>query len=343
MAQITRQPGVSLTWAERNVTQDLAPYLEELTFTDSLKSGEGQHDEISLVLDNHDGRFLDTWWPSSGDLLQPAITWKDSAGAHSWGLGTFAVDGIKIRRAPATLAVKALSQAIQRTALEQKENRVWEKVSLSEVVAEVGNRAGLRTQFDAADALLEPLYQRHESANQLLARLAKRFNAQYAIKGGVLLFQDAGENVGKHTGKVIALSWLNDIVGGDFNVKSRTAYAKVTLEYYDAAKDQLLTHTETDPAVAGGRTLKLYDQAANLAEAQKLARAALKQKNKGKGGTGNLAIPGQPIWAGSQIKLGDAAKLDGLWQVRQAIHSVKPNNGWTTRLALESPDARQPF
>lgn len=344
MAQIIRQPGVALTWAGRDVSADLAPFLEELSFTDSLQSGEGQRDEISLKLDNSDGRFLNAWWPEDGDILKPAIVWRDEAGDHRWSLGEFALDSAKIRRAPAIMTVKGLSQPLNRAELEKLDNRSWDEISLSALVADIAERSDLTPQFSATDALLAPLHQRNESAHQLLSRLAKQYNASYAIKGRVLLFADLDTlDAGGFT-----VDWHQDMEGGDFDLTARSVYTSATVQYYDAQQNKLITYTATDPAVdaadgpgtGGDRVLKLYDQATDIDQAKQLAEAGLAQANKTKGGSANLTLFGGPMAAGATMNLINAGRLSGVWHVVQATHTVRPGQGWTTRINVERSHAQ---
>ncbi len=330
MAINIRQTHIQLIWNGTDVTRDLSGRVQELRFSDRFKRGQAQRDEVAIRLDNGDYRFVNTWWPETGSVLQPAIVWDDGAGAQTWALGTFAIDQHTLRRAPHSLTVQALSQTAQRHALDAVQTRSWEQITLAALAQQIATESGLRAQISAADIPLQNLQQRQESAHALLGRLAKTHNRVFAIKGEHLLL------TGQAAPTVHPVSWVDDIIAGDLKTKDRVLYTACTIQYYDAERDQLLNHTERASGVSSDRVLNLYTPATDLAEAQRLAQAALADANQTGQGQGSLVMRGQPIAAGEQIDLQRAGRMGGIFTVREAIHTLQP--GWTTHLTLERTD-----
>lgn len=316
-----RQPGVSLTWAGKDVSAELAAYVEELTYTDSLQGGEGQTDEVSIKLDNSSRRFLAAWWPTEGAILEPAITWTENGQTHRWALGAFTIDTREIRFAPAVLSVRAMSQAAGGTALHKRQSRGWESVSLGDVVRQVAGETGLTAQFEAEDVRLSRLDQRNESAHQLLTRLAKTYGAVYAVKGRTLLFSDSLAHGAEH--QIDLAPTAGDVTAADFSLGAarktkgtlepgtggtdakscgRTGYQAVEISYYDALKKESVTYTERVSGSDGGPVLRLREQARDLADARRRVRAQL-----GHAG-GTCTLSGE---AAASAPQGDATRTAG--------------------------------
>ncbi|MEM6406741.1 MAG: hypothetical protein AAF669_09175 [Pseudomonadota bacterium] len=330
MALNVRLTSVQLIWDGKDVTRDLSRYVKELRFTDRFASGKAQRDDIAIRLSNVDERFTGAWWPATGSQLQPAITWQDDAGSHTWRLGTFTIDQQVLRRMPNSLTVQALSQSLQRKALEQVQTRSWEQITLAALAQQVASESGLTTQISDADINLTNLQQRQESAHALLGRLAQAHHLVFAIKGTVLVL------AAKPVVKTHVIDWRTDVISGDIKKRDRALYAACTIQYYDAQQDVLLDHTESVTGVAGDRTLNLYTPATDLANARELAQAALAEANQAGAGQAQVVIRGAPIAAGEQINLQHAGRLSGTFVVREAIHTLNP--AWTTHLGMERQD-----
>lgn len=53
-------PVFQLSYGQRNITSDIAPYVLSVTYTDYLS---GQSDELEVTLEDSDGRWINAWYP----------------------------------------------------------------------------------------------------------------------------------------------------------------------------------------------------------------------------------------------------------------------------------------
>ncbi|NOU49967.1 hypothetical protein HG263_05380 [Pseudoalteromonas sp. JBTF-M23] len=319
-----KQPKLALTWAGQDVSEDLSAFVEEFTFTDSI---EGGRDEITLRLNNKDGRFNNEWFPDYGDLIEPVII-SDSG---RWALGKYAIDKVAPRFNPSVFVVSALAQEINRDALEKVQSRAFANTSLHAVVGTLAGETGLNPNVDGQDQNLKRLDMRQESAHQLLQRLSKQYGYYYAIKGDLLLF------LSKPPVTDVAIDIKQDprLKAASFEINPRKAYAKATIQFYDTQQKKLITHTETADGIPGDKTLKLYDIANDISDAQHKCLTQLKAQNKAAGGTGTVTLTGSTIDAGSTIKLNNAGKLPENWLAEKVTTTLNSTTGWTTRINLK--------
>ena len=69
----TRKKSVSLIYNGTEAYSELSPYLEQITYTDSVD----ESDMISLELSDRDLKWRNAWIPRKGDVLIPALTLED--------------------------------------------------------------------------------------------------------------------------------------------------------------------------------------------------------------------------------------------------------------------------
>ena len=60
------KPDFTLSYENKDITGDIAPYLISFVYTDYL---EGQSDELQVEFEDVDGRWLRGWYPEQGDAL----------------------------------------------------------------------------------------------------------------------------------------------------------------------------------------------------------------------------------------------------------------------------------
>ncbi|MCG7551344.1 hypothetical protein [Pseudoalteromonas sp. Of7M-16] len=323
MATLNRTQ-LHITWANKDVTHNLSAFIEEFTLTDSI---EGGRDEITLRLNNQDGRFLDQWHPQHGDVIEPVIV----SSAGRWPVGKYTIDKLSIRVNPTVMVVSALAQEINRDALDKVQNRAFTNTSVHHVVRAIASESGFIPHVAGQDVPLARVEMRNESAHQLLQRLSKQYDHYYSIKGDNLLFM-ARIDVGEFN---IDLSNDTRLKVADFEISPRKGYARATMQYYDVHQKMLITHTEHNTTMPGDRTLTLHDIANDLNDAVSKCRAGLSAENKTAGGEGSLVLVGTAIDAGTEVRIAGAGQLHTHWIAEKVTTTINSTTGWTTRINLK--------
>ncbi|EAS5670204.1 late control D family protein, partial [Salmonella enterica] len=110
-------------------------------------------------------------------------------------------------------------------------------------------------------------------------------------------------------------------------------YKSCTCKYRVPKKRKSLAYTWEDPSVEEGANLKIRKLVANLDEAKRKAKAALRLKNRYQN-TGSLVLPGDTRFiAGVTLNLSGFGKFSGKYLVSKATHAIS-SGGYTTSIEL---------
>lgn len=323
-----------LTWANRKVSEDLAPYVKSLSYVDSLRQGKSERDQVSLVLDNRGGIFTEKWFPKEGDILSPGVVWEHRQAtpdnqASSWAWGRFEIDSIRFRFGPDEVVIGALAATAKRDAMEKAQTRAFNNIKLSALVAQLAAEADMQGVFNGEDVLLDRVEQRAESSRDFLARLAGRYGLPVSNKNQTLY-------VGTPELPRLKLSLKRrDVVSqADFPITKRDTYGAVIIDYYDAEQRKQITYQAGNPGAPEGRTLRLYDvPVRSLEEARRYADSQLSATGTKQTAFGQLQLINTPLAAGQLIELTDAGKLPPLWKVVTQTTSL--GGRWICNAKLE--------
>ena len=127
------KPDFTLSYENKDITGDIAPYLISFVYTDYL---EGQSDELHVEFEDTDGRWLRGWYPEQGDAL--ALSLGDQF-TGLVALGSFEIAEIEYNHPPSTVSMKALSAGISKASRTLK-GRAYENTTLAEIVRQVAGR-----------------------------------------------------------------------------------------------------------------------------------------------------------------------------------------------------------
>ena len=124
-------PDFVLSYEDKDITADVAPYLISFSYTDYL---EGQSDELQVEFEDADGRWLRNWYPDQGDALSLSL------GDQFTGLlsfGKFEIAEIEYNHPPSTVSLKALSTGITKSSRTLR-GKAYENTTLAAIVRQGG-------------------------------------------------------------------------------------------------------------------------------------------------------------------------------------------------------------
>ena len=102
------------------------------------------------------------------------------------------------------------------------------------------------------------------------------------------------------------------------------------MRYQHGKKKEVVEATYTDPDKKEGKTLEVREQVETIAEAQRLAKKKLREKNC-KEWTGSFTVPGNlNLVAAVTVKLSGFGQFDGKYIITRASHSV--GSGYQTSI-----------
>ena len=326
-----RTPIIRLTADNEPLDNAIMARLMAISITDN-KSGDA--DELSITLDDHDGKLA---MPKRGVKVQCWMGYID-AGVHDMGIYT--VDSVEWGGTPDTITVKAKS-ADMKGSLKVARSQSYHDKKLGEIAQQVATRHSLELAMTDYLMAIEVghIDQTDESDMHLLTRLCWQFGAVVNVKHGKLLIFQPYENK-TVSGQPLTLTTLTRTKGDSFrfSIEDRQSDVdNVQADYHDKKNAKKVT-VDTDQGGQKPKKLK-----GTFKDEKTAAAAANAEKKRIEGEQGKFSINcafGYPaITTESPIELqGFKQEIDSLkWTVDKATHSYSKSQGLTTQLDLTAP------
>jgi phage protein D len=327
MAEITvPSPQFRLTYEQKDITAELAPFLLQISYTDQLS---GESDELEVVIEDRDSRWKNGWFPGKGDRMRLEIGYAGKALA---GMGSFAIDEIEFSGPPDTITIRALAAGVKE-ALRTDNSNAFEGSSLQDIAASVADKHGLKLvgSGDALGRTYARVTQHGETDLGFLNRLGAAEGIVFSIKEGQLVWHDQGKL--DAAGAIIVIR-RTDMLNFSIRAKTATTYQACQVSYHDPQSKSLISHTEQAAEAPSGDTLKIVERCETSDQAQKKAQAALRKAN-GNQVEGNCQVYGDArIRAGCNVELQGLGLLDGPYQIKLARHCLDRGGGYITEVEL---------
>lgn len=268
--------------AGRDVTDALAPWLLGLEYSDHA---HGKADEVRLTLHDRDGRWRDAWWPGKGTAVAASIRCLDwtGPGAHlTLRCGSFTVDEVEIAGPPDKIAIKAVSASTSTSLREEAHTQAWENTSLRAVAGDIAGRGGLSLSWDGPEHAFTRLDQREESDLAFLQRACEERGLNLKIHDGKLV-AFSGRSADARTPS-LTISRAGDLFSPSswsFTCKSQTTFKACEVAWLDPETRELRTWTYAPEGDAPSeQLLRLNQRVESQADAERLAQAELRKRNK---------------------------------------------------------------
>ena len=331
---------------DKDISAGLLPYLKQLSYTDNMS---GKADDLELTLEDREGLWEGDWMPDKGATLKASLTtsnWHSLfEGPQSLDLGQFEVDTITCKGMPSEVTVKAVSIPDNNKLRGEEHSRSWEKAKLSAIAGDVAAGAGMTLKYTAPDdPQIDRAEQTDESDLAFLQKLCSDHGVAVKIyKDQLILFDEVDyERVEPkitivRPGSLVAMAdtadmlYVSQLTGWSFESKIRDTYKACHVKY-KAGKDKgVIEATFTAPDKKEGKTLQIHEQVASIAEAEKLAKRKLREKNQEEV-TGSIDCMGcLALLTSLTVQLTGFGRFDGKYLITEAKHEMG-SSGYTTSI-----------
>ena len=329
---VTR-PDFVLSYEQKDITADIAPYLISLSYTDYL--GE-QSDELQVDFEDVDGRWLRSWYPEQGDAL--ALSLGDQfTGLVS--LGSFEIAEIEYSHPPSVVSLKALSTGITK-ANRTLQPRAYEKTTLAKIVRTVAGRLKLKPTGHVRDIAIARVTQYQERDIEFLTRLAKQYGHTFKIVGDKLVFTDNAKLAEQEPVAVLLPEdmlrvRLRDLIKGVPDKAVVTGYDPKTKKAYAGERKSKKLRPKAKRATSGDTLKIIPNKGESQAQTDARADAALAAAQEEQC-AGNITLFGNAkLVAGQIVELKNSGKFSGRYLVKQARHEYRRSSGYTTELEVK--------
>lgn len=174
-------------------------------------------------------------------------------------------------------------------------------------------------------ATSNPLYdrrdQREESDLQFLLRLCEDEALSLKVTDKQLVVFSSEE---REMAPPVATIYKRegDVISYSFKAQAHDIYYKAVVEYSDPLTGDVNSFEYLSPELSAGKTLKIVKRATSIAEAERIAAAAIRQKNRLQT-EGSITLVGEVIYvAGATIELLGFGKFSGVYLMKTVKHSV---------------------
>ncbi len=335
---LSRRTDVEISFDGTNITKDIRPYFEALTYTDNE---EGEADDLQIVLQDRDGLWLCSWLTEAVEAAAAAkLSISASIIRRNWlsdgkddvlPCGPFELDSVTAAGPPAEVTIKSTALPYSAAIRQTVKSKAWESYALSGIAGEIAGAAGLRLMYEAA---ADPFYKRREqnkvSDISFLARLCKDAGISLKAGDGLLVLFDQAAYEAKPPVMTIRRADLSKPLPGIYTKYSLSAgaagtqYASCRVSYVDPATGRCIEGVALAEGSDGksGQRLEVSAKVGSAGEAKALAENRLRLHNKLER-TAIITLPGNPaLAAGLTVQLADFGGWSGKYIITQAQHKV---------------------
>ena len=328
-----RMATIKAVYDGKDISTDISKFLKSFSISEVIS---GEADSAEITMHDREELWMGDWIPDRGATIELSIvltSWQSALGNQTLPLGKFEVDEIKNSGPPNVVKLKLISIPNNAAIRSVNKNRAWEKTKLSVIAGDVAEEAELELFYDTDD---DPVLDRAEQSEQtdlsFLMKLCK--DAGLALKVSdekIIIFDmakyeqaDAVATITKGETAIIsfdASSTIHEIYKA-CHVKSQSSKTEEHVEY-----------TFTAPDKEDGLTLEVNEKVESIAEAEKLAKKKLREKNQEEVAL-SMSLPGNfDLLASNTVQVAGFHFYDGKYIIKKSSHSIG-TSGYVTKIEL---------
>ncbi len=263
------------------------------------------------------------------------MNWRDTGENLTLDIGTFEIDSVVFSGPPDKMTVKSTSIPYSSTLRMEKKSKAWEKYTLKGIGEEIAKKNGLQLMYEAPD---NPSYERKEQVQisdiKFLQMLCHAEGMALKVTALTIIIYDTAE-YDKKPAIMTFEKGNSDILNYRMETNlTDTAYTSCHVSYSDPKSKKMIEYTFTPDANSGtGQILEVNEKVTNMAEAIRLAKKRLREKNQNEYQVKLTVIGDVTLVAGVTINLKGFQQFDRKYRVVQAKHNLL--NGYTVDLLLK--------
>lgn len=332
-----------ISYNDKDITEDITPYLISLSYTDNMS---GYADDLTIELEDRAGVWLSDWFPDRGALLDISLATRNwtGEGIEALNVGLFAIDTIEGSAPPSRIELKATSIPENNELRGVDRTRSWETAELKTIANDIAAGAEMVLVYDTEDnPVLDRVEQTEQSDLSFLLKLCEDNGLALKICKNQLVIFDVTEyekvepaitivKPGTSIEKKEGMHYVTCITGYRMHAVTRDIYKACHVQCNDDQSGTTIEATFTDPNKTDGKTLEVKEQVKTVAEAEKLAKKKLREKNQEEWTMTIDTMGDVYLLAAATVKVQGFGKFDGKYIITKAQHDT--GNGYTTTIDL---------
>lgn len=351
---IGRRAWLIVTYNGKDISESLAQYVLSFSYTDNLT---GQVDDISITLEDRAELWEADWMPERGATLDITIctyNWSDLySEEQDLQLGKFEIDELEVSSAPNVVTIKAVAISISddSTLRSTLRSHTWENISVQKAANDIAWQNGMKLQWYCDDnPNIDKLEQNDESDLDVLQKICDDAGFALKVTTDTIIIFDVGKfekedvyaeyyhpgttllNIVENQSKPVQTDAL---LNYSFKAKIRDVYKKCHVKYAKDKDKSVIesTFVAPDKKEKEGATLEVHQQVSSQAEADRLAKKKLREKNCEEF-TGSFSSDGNMgLCAGETIEMLGFGNFSGKYIITQAKHDIS-SSGFTSSVEI---------
>ena len=330
----TRRTNAQVIIDGKDISKDIAPYLSSVTYSNVL---EGESDTAQINLHDENRLFIADWFPTRGDTASITLTrenWSTDTAVQTLPLGDFEIDEISISSNDSgnTATIKLNSIANKSELRSIDKSKSWEKVKLSKIANDIATSAKMGLFYDTdTDPLIDRVEQREKSNLAFLHTICKKYYLSLRVSDNKIIIFDTEKY--EQNPPVKNLSYADGIIKS-FSARATISkiYKSCHVKYQHGKAAEKYDFTYSDQSKPDGMTLEINEKVDSQADAERLAKKKLREKNKEEIKV-SLTVLGDFLFlAGDVISLEGYGAFDGNYLIEKSSHNI--GKGYDVNLEL---------
>lgn len=282
----------------------------------------GSADTVTLSMSNSNRKWMNGYFPEDTDQFKAWIgmdEWPVDDKTGRLYCGLFMVDSLSYSGFPETIQLSGISTPTDNNFNVKQKNRTWEDTTVKTILEDMATSAGLELVFDAEDVDVESIKQTGKTDLTFAYNLCSDYDLSVKLYNNKLVVYDQTEYEKKASLYTIDINQLGG--GGAYTVKRQTTtlYDSVKIQYTDETGANL-TYEYTIPGKEGNRQMFISTKAESLSDAEKKAKAALRQNIRDSQTVTLKLIGSAKYLAADCFDLSGFGRLDGKYFIDNVTH-----------------------
>jgi phage protein D len=317
-----RRAFLELYYQGKNITDYVENDLLSFTYTDNAS---GEADSVSIDLKDLEKKWISEWAPQKGDSIKPAIilsNWEKEDDNQRLDCGTFLVDEPSYSGRPRTMFIGAVSVPANTNFMTTLNNGAWDKASIKKIAESIAKASKLKLKFlSSYNPVIGRVEQNDTADVSFLYDLCQSNGlAMKVYSNQVIIFYEPDYEA---MAPVMTITEDQVISWSAKTTFTDTGYDGCLIQYTHHRKGKTPKYTFWAPGHKGGaKVYKINEHADSLAEAQRLAKAKLRELNIGEY-TATITMPGTTkLYSTQTVMLDGFGRFDGKYYIDQISHKL---------------------
>ncbi|MCM1543285.1 MAG: hypothetical protein NC121_18790 [Blautia sp.] len=315
-----------------DVTDAIAGSCESFTWKDNAS---GEADTLTMTLDDTSGKWMDGFHPSDDDTFRAWIQMQEWAADYKQGklyCGCFMIGSLKYGGFPETLQLSGISTPIDSNFNVKQKSRTWSRTTLRTMMGDIAGNAGIELVFDAEDVSIGSANQTGRTDLAFASSICSEYGLSVKLYNKKMVVYDQNVYERKAARYDITHGQLGESGAYTITEQAANLYDSVKIQYTDGRSGGTLTYAYTIPGKAGSRQMVVTTKADSYADAEKKAKAALRENVRNSRQVTIKMMGSAKYMAADCFNLSGFGKLDGKYFIDSVTHQ-KSGGKYTVSIA----------